>query len=438
MKNWKKQWKQELDAILPDLSPAVRQEPIPNGPKKTKVLSPKKWSISSISAAACIAVMILAGILFGGQLFPSENDFVVSAVTLEINPEVTFITDENGTVSTVISLNSDADLILSDDARLAELVNIPLATAVERFVEYAAKAGFLDLNAPDAVRLSATGDCAEEWLTASHLAVEGYFSEMNIPSVVLSEFVELERFCERSGIEAMSTKEALEAWTKNTSSLLVAREGENKEESTLHSTYRTDIIEGICKEELLLSIQSYSADLLAIDQLYLRIFAISFSDYFSIKENGLPPFLVSDPEEVNRLVAEMDTALADFTVKYNKVIDSREALAAETENVAETVAGLLAEFSRLWESSIDDALGFMQMSGFSVNARVQALLEANPIDAESFLSAMKDAYTFRFDSLTAAAENTYTADRSPVDPTLKEQLIAQYGSLEAFFNQKNQ
>ncbi len=431
--NWKKQWKAELDHALPPMRDDVREERIPTVTGRPRAKRPLVYVISSAAAVACVLVLSVVVALFAsGALMPSGG-FIVSAVTLEINPRVTFITDEEGVVTSVVALNEDADILLSDDARLDSLVGVPLADAVSCFTECAARSGYIDLSQPDAIRLSATGDCKEEWLASSVNALEGFFAENNIKAIVLSENLPLDGFCLRFGIENIDSKEALCDWAAESAGLALLRLSSGLSGGEFAVAYREHFVDGIYKTELTAKVEAYVEDVLALNRINAEIFVVALTDYFSVKADGVPIY-APNAEEAERLVLAMDNAIAEFHSNYGAEIDSSEALSEATLAVGD----ILGEFLSLWSSSIEDALSMIEGHGIAIGEGLKAQLGATPTDEESYDRAVKAAYSARLDSLIRAAKEEFEGERAPVDyAALREDIIAEYGSLEEFFLEKN-
>ncbi len=74
---------------------------------------------------------------------------------MEINPSVSFSTDGNGVVTGVRASNRDADVLLASKEITENLVGKNIGDAVKLYVDYAAQAGYIDLNEiGSAVRVS--------------------------------------------------------------------------------------------------------------------------------------------------------------------------------------------------------------------------------------------------------------------------------------------
>ena len=262
MKNWKRQWKTELDIVIPELSDTVKNAPINVAESSTPVYSDKKvakFSLKNkiITACASIAVVmivalswILIPIINGGGNGDNGNDFVPAVITVEINPKATFVLDEEGSAINIVAMNTDADVILSDKARLNEMLNKPIAKAVEVFVDYATKLGYVDVDNQDAIRFSRVGDWKKEWNNSLNNDLKEYFKKNNYKVAVLNEEVALAEFCNRTGIANIQSVEDLTTWTASVSTLFSARGVENLSIDAIKQAYSNEIVKTFAINEL--------------------------------------------------------------------------------------------------------------------------------------------------------------------------------------------
>lgn len=103
------------------------------------------WKISAL-----VIIMSLAGVIMAGcQSSAGDTSNVTTEdytyVRLSINPEVEFTVDSENIVATVNSLNSDAEVLLSD----ANLTGMSVEDATEEFVDLATEAGYIDVNSEE-------------------------------------------------------------------------------------------------------------------------------------------------------------------------------------------------------------------------------------------------------------------------------------------------
>lgn len=236
MKQLKKKWEQELDSFLPPLREDIKSAPIHCASQK------EKWSIAKLLSAFGHRGVVLAGglamVVLLCVMIPAlrPDQPVVStghpaAVLVEINPSVVFSVDENGNVSQVVAANADADVLLSAEDRRTALIGIPISDAVEKFVDGAVQLGYLDLSNPSVIRVSACEDEQTDLSTTLQKNLEDYFRCSGAYVAVASEQVDMEHFCQRSGLLSSESMEALLNELKEMSTFYFDRHQEAWEES---------------------------------------------------------------------------------------------------------------------------------------------------------------------------------------------------------------
>lgn len=243
MRFWKKRWLDELENTLPPMRQEVHDEPLPcekNGViKKSNAFrdwfaTHKKRFFAGVATCVAAVVGVCAALPF---LFPPTVEEPVktpSALYLEINPSAVFSVDENGTIVAVVAGNADADVILSDQTRVEEIVGKTAETGVCVFVDYAARLGYLDLNTPSAVRLSGI---AENELKAAVSGIEVYFREKGAYAVVVNETLSLAEFCSRTGIACASDAQSLVESVNALNRMYSKRQAEGKTDEEVQSLY---------------------------------------------------------------------------------------------------------------------------------------------------------------------------------------------------------
>ncbi len=140
MKSWKNQWKAELNNAISDKCSVAPVKPTVKNNGGAIAIPRKRILISSIAVA--LALMIGLGVFLG--LFYGRNKSSSNLLALEINPKVVFVLDSNNVVTEVSSINFDADVILSDEDRVDQMVGKPVEEAVNAFVDYAINLGYMD------------------------------------------------------------------------------------------------------------------------------------------------------------------------------------------------------------------------------------------------------------------------------------------------------
>lgn len=425
MRKFKKRWLRELDAMTPPLDKAVLAEPIPECEKKQL---PFYIRFQKPAVAVLCLLIISVSVLFLLPKAPPADEFVTSAVMLEINPKAVFVTGEDGTVTEVVSLNSDADLILSDTGRRGELIGKPLSDAMVSFLDYSARAGYINLDEPDAIRLSATADATEALVSDTAAALRSYFSENNIKALVADGFLSVSDFAARLGAEEVATAEALRGYLREQTKLFCEREMAGKSEGEIKANYESSVLEGYLKSELTDKIDRYVTDTVELTEINLEIIAEAHVDYFTAKELIGHPILSPSAEAVE-LIEKMDSRLLAYAEKYGTEIESSEQLAAAALGVCD----LLAEFLGAWAEGVVGALEKIP-AVIAPDEGLSELLLSIPTTAEEYAERVKGASVRIFDKLTLDFSESFSQVRETVDyAALEEDIIESYGSVEAFY-----
>ena len=153
-----------------------------------------------------ISVVVSMIIILIFLLIPNNNNNY-TALLLEINPKVIFTLDDENIVTNVVSVNSDADVILSDDNRLEEMINKKAEDALVIFTEYAYKMGYLNDDS-NTIKLSSCGNenisnvvvnNIEQFLSNNHLFTVVYNEEDGYYHVCEQHTTEEGHVCDTNG-----------------------------------------------------------------------------------------------------------------------------------------------------------------------------------------------------------------------------------------------
>ncbi|MBQ7236087.1 MAG: hypothetical protein IJX03_02890 [Clostridia bacterium] len=232
--NWKNKWKKELNSVVPKLSDTVLNTPTEKVEIKSERVKSRRRFIS-FGALSFAAVLVLTLVIGFYLLQPPTVPETVFAV--EINPAAAFVLDKNDKIKSVTAINSDADVILSSEENLNEIIGKSANQAVEKFVDIAAKYGYIDLSDFAAVRITSCGAKNFESLRAS---VESFLSGKGIPSVVFTPKVEEIEFCDIIGIEKEQGVKLVDT-VKNSPVLYAERAAVEKELDELKKEYENYI-----------------------------------------------------------------------------------------------------------------------------------------------------------------------------------------------------
>lgn len=244
MKKWKKRWKRDLATRVPALREDVQNVPIPQTEEKTTVWQRFcGWLVRHKKrVTACVAggVAVIIGLCTVLPRLTKTPDTPVTAsesvIMLQINPEVLFSVDKEGKVTAVVARNADADVILSDEARLNSMKGVPVYEATEIFVDYSARLGYLDLEEKPAVRVL-THEGKTTWHDKVRGGLETYFKEKGVYGLVVDECVSYAEFCTATELPVSQKSEEIVACVRALQTLYTKRVAENKSETELKELY---------------------------------------------------------------------------------------------------------------------------------------------------------------------------------------------------------
>lgn len=206
---------EEFEKSAPSLREDVLNAPIETesrgnavnaGGNTLAVLTSNKLSV--ISTALFLALVFLTTILIiainaGKPKIPVNYMF-----TYEINPAVVFVTDEDGVVVSVNSLNPDADVVLSNEETVNSMKGDSLADALKTYTDRAAKLGYLDIENRSAVRLSGLKGGSKGVLNSAKEGLQAYFKEKGYYVAVAKSEVSEDTLLSRASFKSGTIKKA--------------------------------------------------------------------------------------------------------------------------------------------------------------------------------------------------------------------------------------
>ena len=458
MKSWKKRWETELDSMIPALSEEVKNEPIPVRESVTNVqfketVSPTPWYMQLFSTprriASCLSACAIGLIAVGASLyFAMRPDAPLTAeaevISVEVNPQAVFSVDKNGNVTAVVAANDDADVILSEN-RAAEMEGKTVEEAVKIFVDYTAQLGYLDLENPDAVRV--TSCVGNGYLNEVSTTLKNYFKGIGSYVAVVEETVEIETFCQRVNMEISDTVETLKSSIERIPTLSFEREVEGKEGEELQSIYRenvsvedmkdiflSSVSEGVQKIEKFKEIDELSDAIRQHDDnpgawvgvLYLK-------DYWSIKDKEVP-------DTMSALMAEMAEKLSAYEANYGVKIQDMLDLTAERANCSAATLQVLTETLlnytlELFEQNFTVIVGVLET--LNIDTSMLTELYELPETAEEYMQKLGDYTQTRYEMLQEEYRVVYETERVAISEEDYEiyisNLIEEHGSLSKYF-----
>lgn len=278
-----------------------------------------------LSLVLVITVM-MTFFLFGCKKTPKEES--LSRVTVDINPSIELLVDEENKVVSVTALNDDGNIIIVGEA----IVGKSVEDAVALIINVSSDTGYLvkgEVEASEnAIKISVSGDeeAQKELYNKVKAQVEKVTSEENIAAVVQkAEALEkdaLEALVKK--VEPELTDEELEAMTEQ--ELLKVLEKARLERAMLYSEelekaynqakeYEIKLVE---KEETQKVIESMDASYQVYKEYYASL-VDSFSESIKKLEESYYEKLV-DPESA-------------YQVQYAKLLNAKAELIAQKEQV---------------------------------------------------------------------------------------------------------
>lgn len=343
MKTWKKRWKDELSAVTPPLSEEVKNAPILFAGEEKTVETVREYEKSgsfkawfglhkkrfAACLAACVAVIVAACALLPALFAPIRAKAETTAFIVEINPKAVFSVGKDGKISAVVASNADADVILSDEDRVSDMIGKTAAEGARTFVDYAAKLGYLTLDDPSAVRVVSYQK--EGALKGVKSGLEKYFREKGAYVAVVGEVFAGEEFCALAETAFAETAGHLEETLRGLPTLYSQRVAEGKSEEELKVLYG----ETVSFKEL--------EDLIAL----MELLGMDTTALKALLE--LPQTLAEYTEKMAQYLSrQYDELLKKYEKSYGQVRDEISSV-----DYQRYIEGLVAEYGSLaeyWEN----------------------------------------------------------------------------------------
>lgn len=479
MKNFKKLLNDEFEAASPELSEEVKNAPIITGKEAVEIEVAARYG-NTVAAeskrklyigAAFIAVLI--ALVFA--VLAATGTFKKGGVTIktdyvfayEINPAVAFVTDENGVVKNVSSLNKDADVVLSDEETADKIKNVPLETAVVTYTEAVAKLGYLDIKKSEtkeslsAVRIS-FAESADKIISSVKSSLEGFFKSHGIFSAVVDDKVDVKELCSRVNVEydeeggLKSLSDTLE--TENNT--YYGKVNKNATEAEIKDLYENEIVGSdildIVRGGLIENLNKIKKNAEMIKNIYdlnNEIMAhvdnpLSFSllgkgaDFWTLKKwYGLD---YDYGEGFSALMSETNLAVEEYKEYFNKELESSDDL-EEAENVYKNlgyvfgtgIEAILKNFtSEDFIVSPEKFISILKLIGIDVTD-IENIIKSVPTTVEKYIAEMKSAVsmlkTARYEKFSAVYEEARNEITTADYDEYINRIISSYGSLTNFW-----
>lgn len=461
MKSWIDDFKKEVDEKTKNIQ--LRKEIFDNGVtdedfsvvenkndfSKKKPFKPNYKFLGAI-AAAIVFVGVLAAIIavnFGNSY---DNNFY--ACVVEINPSLLFITDEDGVVKEIKSLNGDGDVIISDEDNLSALLDKDLKNSLAVYTDIAAKAGFIKVNEKNnVVKLSGYG-IDEGYLKEVENSLINGLSKNGIYSVVLSNIVEFSELKNIAGVKECEENKIEEVFS-NLPSIFAQRGILEKTADELQSLYKETVIAAKGYDLILKELKNNltklvrNADILlniATNNLAITLHAdnpqILLKDYWSVKNKG-----GTFEGDFLTLMQETEDLITTYEEEFGVKIGSFTQFAA-----------ILADYSALSDKygSVVGAISSVTKEDFYDNYELFVKILKNagcdveifetafslPQTVDEFIEGQKKLLLQDLQLKIAENDQVYSAPRNEINESDYREyindIVERYGSLENFCKNK--
>ncbi len=477
MKNFKKLLNDEFEAASPELSEEVKNAPIITGKEAVEIEVAARYG-NTVAAeskrklyigAAFIAVLI--ALVFA--VLAATGTFNKGGVTIktdyvfayEINPAVAFVTDENGVVKNVSSLNKDADVVLSDEETADKIKNVPLETAMVTYTEAVAKLGYLDIKKSEtkeslsAVRIS-FAESADKIISSVKSSLEEFFKSHGIFSAVVDDKVDVKELCSRVNVEydEEGGLKSLSDTLENTDNTYYGKVNKNATEAEIKDLYENEIvgsdildivrgglIENLNKikknAEMLKNIYDLNNKIMAHADNPIRFGKLA-ADFWTLKT--LCGLNYDYSEEFSALMIKTDLAVEEYKEYFNKELKSSDDL-EEAGNVYKNLGGvfgtgieaILKNFtSEDFIVSPEKFISLLKLIGIDVSD-IESVINSVPTTVEKYIAEMKSAVsmlkTARYEKFSAVYEEARNEITTADYDEYINRIISSYGSLTNFW-----
>lgn len=458
MKSWKKQLNTEIDSLVPPLSEKVKNAPIETLEINTNTnrnnTKTKKWiGLGSIFATAMASIVLVCLAIFGVFSNPNTtNDNYI--FTLEINPAVAFVTDEDGLVKSIKSLNEDADVVLSDENELEKMINVNLKDSIVIYIDNATKLGFLDASKQEnAIRLSSNSETNSDIFDNVTNSIETYFKDNGIFAVVVKNTLSIKELCDKIGISNDLGIKNIDELTEKINDLSVFYKQNINNNATIddiknfYNNYilNNDLIE-IVKTDLVsnISLIIENEEMLSeISNLYRQILLESpsvFMDYWTLEKQ-------TDKSEFSytllSLMNNMSTILESYKTKFGKEItsfnDLQTAINAYSPFIGQDLNDTINNLSLTsFLKNKDNFLDILENIGLNISSLENVL--KIPTSISEYLEQVQLTSDLLRNFRINKYNDIFTQNREKISDTdyenFIENIITKYGSLENYWNNK--
>lgn len=465
-KELKKLLDKELDGIAPSMSSKVRKAPIVTSEEKREKSTHKvditvsaKRNFKPVVFGAIAAVLVIA-IALAVVLPPMfEGNDVTAPVyeagylRMDINPSVEFVFDKENKVTAVKSANGDADLLLSDELR-AYVKGLSVDQAAAAVAEEAGRLGYISPDEQNAIRIvvvASTSAQSEEVTEKTSLAVENNFMRRGVYCAVVAVQEDVDYILDRYGAAADDLSGALENVVAKSDfyfgQLAAANQNSLEELKKYYEqevfAYLKGLLEAECikigrTRELLKQAQQINNDITEYnDTVFL------FGDYWATvadDEWKKDPVLADMCNEMTRVLAKIEELRGDKienTIALDGLVDTYEWFINE-DLLQEIANSTLDEL----KGSLDNIIAELEKYNVEITSAVREAIALVPDDVQEFLDGTENIVKGMRDELSEIYLEYYNEEREALSREdydgFYSAIISQYGSLEAYWQSRNQ
>lgn len=451
MKSFKNQLNKELDSIVsPSLSEHVFRVPIASlhqQKEKRRMI----WIPCAISMALC-SILVGSYLILKTPSTPKNQNSVL--LTLEINPKVSFLSDDDGNTIKISSLNKDADVVLADESFYQSLLNQPLESSLESFVDQAAKLGYLNLNENgNAIRVSTYSSYESEMNEKISSSLQQYFIEQGSYTFVVMDHLDIEKFCEELNLSSSIKFEDLRTQFSKMNTYFTQKEVSTLQEDQLKKYYEDEFLYQPIKDSLydiinekLDKIQENAIFVQSLVDLNDKIMdhpdnpMLLFKDYWNVKNlSNAQDYTI----EFKNLMDEMSEQLQRYadTYRYGISISSKIELTSIADHYQsipfEQIVEILNDFSDYnFNLFIEPILDILNDIGEDVS-EIRKLITL-PNSLEDYFDKVFLSLQLQSDKLKLHFQDLYNQTRETLSEkdyfAYQEEVLQQYGSLNEYWN----
>ncbi|MFW6319933.1 MAG: lipoprotein, partial [Bacillota bacterium] len=201
-----------------------------------------------------------------GQNIPNASTYTYTSI--DINPAIEFVVDEDNIVVSVYYANEDAEIVATD----LELVGLPLDEAIEIYIDAAIETGYIDVDSneniitvtnPDDTEEDAVKDDVEAILSERGIGAAIFGGEMSEDYVALAEEYDIDvgraRLVSRAADldEDLTFEEALELPHRDIMTMLVTEHRAQMDEFIIERRADAEAMKNDMRAEAMDRVQSH-------------------------------------------------------------------------------------------------------------------------------------------------------------------------------------